>query len=85
MVGGFCRSSPRVFGEQQSELGGVGSGRDEGQIGARKQGRWAASPECCALSVGTEAPPGLLSREVRLASILSVASDKSKQTKTQTG
>lgn len=34
---------PRVFGEQQSELGGVGSGRDEGQIGARKQGRWAGA------------------------------------------
>ena len=78
-MGGICRSSPRVFGEQQSELGGVGSGRDEGQIGAKKEGRWAASPECCALSVGTEATSGLLSREVRLTSILSVASDKNKQ------
>lgn len=56
-----------VSGEPQSVLGGVGSGRDEGRIGAEKAG-------------GARAPGAApsVSGEVRLTSVLLVTSDGSK-------
>ena len=38
-----------VSGEPQSVLGGVGSGRDEGRIGAKKAGGGPEPPGLCCL------------------------------------